>query len=95
MKVDKRGRVRFTHNGCRVELTGNSVRTYRRHYKWGNRETASVFMWTLWDVLSTAAGRAKMEEALRVLREHENSNGWYAKARTVNTIIPKHMRAVN
>lgn len=94
MKVDSRGRVRFTHNKVRVEVTNTGVRTYRRLYNsaCGDVEYSSWF--GLNTVVRTKEGRALLEEALRTLRQHNNCRGWYAKVRTVNTIIPKHMRAV-
>jgi hypothetical protein len=104
MKVDSRGRVRFTHNNIRVEVTNTGVRLYRRYYNnsvfrqkfaWMTSETENR-AWCaddLTDVTRTQEGRDKLEEALRTLREHEASIG-NPKAYTTNIIIPKHMRAV-
>lgn len=89
MKVDGRGRVRWTRYRIRFELTKKGLTAYVRHYS-DNKDTervvgAATIGWLVLDLLEDAQSRQQLCEALTLI---DAPKRWPA------IIIPKHMRAV-
>lgn len=95
MKMDKRGRVRFTYQGYRFELTATSFNIYRRYY-WLAQEFGippAEHGVALRKLLDCPSGRQLLETALLTLRVNEIDR-MLRPQYTTDIFIPKHMRAV-
>lgn len=91
MKVDKHGRVRFSHNSVRYAVSANGIRTYDRIYAQNKDFESASFHGDYLDALLQVAdgpGWRKLREAMRILEEADQSPF------TTHVIIPKHMRAM-
>lgn len=101
MKVDSRGRVRFTYLGIRYEFTNKNLNLYSRtRDSWGeiherlvcgDIERADYIGGDMLDPVF----REKLRQALNLIHQYsehpeiKNEAGF-----TTNIFIPKHMRAV-
>jgi len=97
MKVDSRGRVRFTYNSVRYEFIKTRFKMYERTY-YGRERVINSYdsSWSLYRDMKQPEFREKLRQALNLMYNYNKSSESrdVASGFTTNIFIPKHMRAV-